>query len=152
METSKKRIVLVFIILTGIFVILLGRAVFLQIFPDERVIKKAKDQYAGEVALSPRRGDIFDRNGNPLAISMDFDSLYVDPVLVTDKKYAAELISRELGLDYKEIFNKISVPNKRFVWIKHLLTPQEVKKIEPLFKKERGVRTVKEPKRVYPNT
>lgn len=151
MELSKKRIILVFMLLTVIFIVLLGRAVFLQIFPDERVIKMAKKQYSGEVALSPRRGDIYDRNGNPLAVSLDFDSLYVDPLLVIDKKTAAQIIAKELGLDEKEILNKISNNNKRFVWIKHMLSPEESKSLAGLIKKERGVRTIKEPKRVYPN-
>ncbi|MCX6112050.1 MAG: penicillin-binding protein 2, partial [Proteobacteria bacterium] len=151
METNKKRIVIVFVVLTAVFLILLGRAIFLQIFPDERIVKIAKKQYSGKIGLSPKRGDIFDRNGNPLAISMDFESLYADPTLITDKKTAAEILSKEIGLNYSDTLEKISSPGKRFVWLKHLMSPEEAKKLQPLFKKERGLRTIKEPKRVYPN-
>ena len=151
METSKKRIATVFIALTVVFLILLGRAVFLEIFPDERIVKIAKKQYSGQIALSPRRGDIFDRNGNPLAVSRDFESLYTDPTMMKDKKTAAEVLSKEIGLDYTDTLNKMSNTNKKFIWLKHLITPEDAKKLRPLLKNEIGLRTIKEPKRFYPN-
>jgi len=151
METSKKRIAIVFIVLTVVFLILLGRAVFLEIFPDERVVSRAKKQYSGHIVLSSRRGDIFDRNGNPLAVSRDFESLYTDPTMMKDKKTAAEVLSKEIGLDYTDTLSKMSNTNKKFIWLKHLMPPEDAKKLRTLLKGEIGLRTVKEPKRFYPN-
>ena len=121
METSKKRMAAVFIVLTMVFLLLLGRAVFLEIFPDERVVKMAKKQYSGQIILSPRRGDVFDRNGNPLAVSRDFESLYTDPTMMVDRKKAAEILSQEVGLDYKDTLSKMSNTSKKFIWLKHLI-------------------------------
>ncbi len=83
-----------------------------------------EEQQADVVALT-RRGDIVDRNGVILATSLKTDSLYVDPAEIIDKqKTAYELAKIFPEYTADELLEKLNLP-RRFVWIKHGVTPKE---------------------------
>jgi len=75
------------------------------------------------------RADIVDRNGVLLATSLKTASLHADPKTIIDPVETAKGLARIFPeLSYGETLKKLQ-GDKRFVWIKRNLTPDEQKKI-----------------------
>lgn len=53
------------------------------------------------------RGSIFDRNGQPLAMSVPTESVYVDPLKIPDLSFAADLLAGFLHLDRVELYGRL---------------------------------------------
>lgn len=131
----------------AVLAVALGRAVKLQVFDQQRLRELAEDQYVRQIDIPARRGDIFDRRGIPLAQSVEVDSLWVDPSLLTDVRQAAQLLARALGLDSAELQARLSRA-RRFAWVKRRLKPEEVEAVKQLGLP--GLGFTREPKRFYP--
>ena len=154
MDRSKKRILLVFGAICCAFVLVLGAVLKLQLFPNPKTVDLSK-QYMDVKDIPPKRGDIFDRNGNPLAITVEYDRLCVDPVEVKEKEKLIELLSQEIGMTVEELKPKIypDDPNKRYVKVKALLTRQESRRLKEIVKRPKDYGLIFEPlpKRFYPS-
>jgi cell division protein FtsI (penicillin-binding protein 3) len=78
------------------------------------------------------RADILDRNGVILATTLPSASVFADPMLVIDPIEAAEKLDTALpGLDYGSLLEALS-SDRRFVWIKRGLTPEEHERVNRL--------------------
>ncbi|MFA7276470.1 MAG: penicillin-binding protein 2 [Pseudobdellovibrionaceae bacterium] len=78
---------------------------------------------------APRRADIVDRNGVLLATSLKTASLHADPKLILDAAETAKGLTHIFpDMTYGETLKKLQ-SDKRFVWIRRNLTPNEQKKI-----------------------
>lgn len=134
-----------------VFVAMLGgmfaRAVNLQIHQGNRLQGMAQDQYLRELEIPARRGDIFDRRGTPLAQSVDVDSIWVDPSMLTDTRDTAKKLSKILNVETKELLDRWQ-KGRRFVWVKRQVTQTEVEKVKAL--NLPGFGFTKEPRRFYP--
>jgi len=145
----RARLVLILIGLTVLWGLLLTRAAFLQLIPNERLRALERRQFETVVTLNPRRGDILDRNGNELAVSMTTYSLFADPKIVKHPKKVARILARELRKPVKQIEEKLRQRNKRFVWIERQLNKETRDAIAD--RKIRGLGFIEESKRIYPN-
>lgn len=86
-------------------------------------------QAAAETDTSKFRADITDRNGVLLATSLKTASLHADPKFILNPVETAKgLVKIFPELSYGDILQKLQ-SEKRFVWIKRNLTPDEQKKI-----------------------
>lgn len=154
MDKSKKRIQIVFIMISVAFLMVLIAVLKLQLFPNPKTVELSK-QYIDVKDLPPKRGDILDRNGNPLAITVEYDRLCVDPVEVKDKEGLIRLLSKELSMTDQELRPKIfpQDENRRYVKIKDLLTRQESRNLKAIVKRPKDYGLIFEPvpKRSYPN-
>ena len=162
MDVSRKRILIIFGLVFVGFVFFLFKTIKLELFPDPRVVQKYKAQSSVQDTPTARRGNILDRNGKPLAVSVDRDSIFADPFLipVEERPALAKQLSDTLDLDYKVVLGKLST-SRRFVRIKNLLSFEESEKIKSvIYKKTKkgklekrypGIGIIKEPKRMYPN-
>ena len=63
--------------LLALFATVLGRAAFVQILDRSRLSRLERDQTKRELLFAPRRGLIEGRNGEPLAVTRDVDSVFV---------------------------------------------------------------------------
>lgn len=68
---------MLFSVFVFFFVVIIIRLVFLQVLGHEFYEKKSLDQRTRIIDLAAQRGDIFDRNGNILATSIDTYSIYL---------------------------------------------------------------------------
>jgi cell division protein FtsI/penicillin-binding protein 2 len=59
-----------------------ARLAWLQVYRHEAMLSEATAQKDREIKVNPRRGDIVDRRGRTLAISVDAESIYADPASV----------------------------------------------------------------------
>src|SRR3954465_9845137 len=82
----------------------LGRAAKVQLFDRSRLTRLQRDQTRRELEWAPRRGLITDRRGEPLAVTRDVDSIFVDPSAFETPKardHAAEQLARVLRIEKK---------------------------------------------------
>lgn len=94
------------------------------------------------------RADIYDRNGNLLATTLETASLYADTKLIADPVAAAKGLGQIIpGLSYGETLQKLQ-SGKRFVWINRNLTPDQQYQVLKLG--EPGLEFEYESRRFYP--
>ena len=67
-----------------VFTIIGIRAWFLQILNSPELTSTLERQYKTSVLLSPKRGTIYDCNGNEMAISVQVESLFARPHQISD--------------------------------------------------------------------
>ncbi len=133
--------------------ILLGRLVWLQVIRHDDYIQAAESQQQKTVELPALRGSIFDRTGQPLAMSLEADSVVVDPQKLKDLPQAAQLLASTLQLDKKDLLTKLQAAKQRkshFMWVARKLTPDESEKAHKV--KLVGMEFRKEMRRFYPRT
>ncbi|MEK7790368.1 MAG: penicillin-binding protein, partial [Deltaproteobacteria bacterium] len=65
----KIRILAIFFVGIFFFLFIIGRALQLQLIPNRKLQELAKRQYRTAITLFPKRGTIYDRNMNELAVS-----------------------------------------------------------------------------------
>lgn len=95
------------------------------------------------------RPDIVDRNGVVLATDVSVFSLFADPRKILDVDEAVELLTATVpGFDAKSLRQKLSQPNRAFVWLKREVSPAEREAIHNLGIPGFGFRA--ETKRIYP--
>ena len=130
-----------------IFLTIAARAFHLQIANGEKFRRLGERQHLKESIIQPKRGTILDRSGEPLALSLEAQSVYVRPSRLQEPERAARGLAQALSLDLEEVRQKLGT-ERRFVWIKRQITPKEAERIKAL--NLDGVGTYYEPKRYYP--
>lgn len=145
---ARVRIVLLAGLFACCFLAAAGRAFYLQVVRHDQLVKLAERQHNRTVPLVPARGGIYDRNGAPLAVSLEMDSLYAEPKRVKDPHGTATVLSSLLGVSRQDLLKKLN-SDRGFVWLERRLTPEVVAKIKQL--RLAGIGFVKESKRFYPN-
>lgn len=131
MKIINKRLFLSIIIIFLLFLILIIRLTYLQIFNGELYIDRAYDLWTRNIIVNSRRGNIYDRNkklivGNTLA-----PTISIIPNQIKDKEYVASEIAQILGINVGEIIHhfdknvsvEIIKPQGRYI------TEQQAKKI-----------------------
>ncbi|MFC1883765.1 penicillin-binding protein [Thermodesulfobacteriota bacterium] len=143
----RFRIYVVAFFLMGGLGFALARAYQLQVLEKDKLVSIAKNNYRWIVNIPPRRGAIYDREGNELALSIEVKSVYAHPYKLRDKKKCARLISTILEKDYKAVLVKLKKP-KPFVWIERRIDPRKALKVMDLGLE--GIGIVSETRRYYP--
>ncbi|MEA3489138.1 MAG: penicillin-binding protein 2 [Candidatus Omnitrophota bacterium] len=142
----RIRRFLVFFFLIAFLTALLVRLFYLQVLRFHNFSEMASEQHNQVRRIEPRRGTIFDRNMEPLAINLDTPSVYCDPREVRDKERAAELLSRVLNMDSRVLSERLK-RDKAFIWVKRKVSVSEEEEVRKLGIK--GVYLVNESKRNY---
>ena len=138
-------------LLVSLLGIVLARAAKVQLFDRSRLARLQRDQTRRELEWAPRRGLIVDRRGQPLAVTRDVDSIFVDPSAFETPRArdrAADQLSSALRIERRKVLEKLSQPDKRFVWVKRKVDEPTAARVRALALD--GVELVKEPKRFYP--
>lgn len=131
-----------------IFIAVAVRAIYLQVVYAPELQSRADQQRQRVIKLAPQRGTIYDRNGDPLAVSLAAESLYADPTLISDVDSTVAVLAPLLSLSQGEI-KKLLTEKKRFVWLQRKLDPDIAQQLRKL--KLPGLNFVNERKRYYPH-
>lgn len=125
----------------------------------------AERQRMRRLHVSPKRGTVYDRNGTPLAISVEVPSVSVDAVEmlagIQDQYVAmriqqyAQRIGEALDLPVEDVVTKLE-RRRRFAWLKRRVTPEQVEAIRKLRDRNqrypiRGLIIEGEGRRFYPH-
>ncbi|MBK6539264.1 MAG: hypothetical protein IPG09_16400 [Ignavibacteria bacterium] len=144
---QRRKINFLFVILFGIFIVILIKLINIQIIDSEKYKIAARKQYENKIVLSPYRGLIYDRNMNVL-VSNSFEySFAADPNMVDKPEQAAELFSRAFGKSKEEYLSKLTSQNTSFIYLERRVDASKTCGLDTL--KFNGVIVLKEPKRVY---
>src|SRR5919199_1432320 len=102
----------------GCALVLVWRMFSLQVRDVSRYQQLADDERRAQIPIVPRRGSLIDTNGNPLAVSVEYDSVYVLGPMVEDPDAVAAALSPILGLPAADIRADIDKDNNQPVVLK----------------------------------
>ena len=126
---------------------LVARLYHLQVIQYVELAARAERQQQRTVEIAPTRGTLFDRNLQPLAMSLAVDSVFATPNEIPNPEMAARLLSPVLGIDKDELLGKFKAFHT-FCWVKRKVTAEEATRVRELNLK--GIYFQKETKRFYP--
>jgi cell division protein FtsI (penicillin-binding protein 3) len=129
------------------FVFIAARLYYLQVIQYTDFMGRAQRQQQRTIEVAPPRGAIFDRQMNPLAMSLGVDSVYAVPSELTEPQMVASLLAPVLRVDEIDLRNHFQ-SNHSFCWVKRRVTPDEAARVRDLNLK--GIYFERETKRFYP--
>ena len=129
------------------FLVLIGRAAYVQIIGQPFFLKQGEIRYARTLELQASRGRIIDRNGLILAASVPAPSLWAIPKDFEATPAQRARLARLLGLSGKELEARLA-DSPNFVWLRRLADEKVAEEVRSLGIK--GVYQVREYKRQYP--
>ncbi|MEM4756280.1 MAG: penicillin-binding protein 2 [Candidatus Woesearchaeota archaeon] len=141
-----KRLFLLKIVISVFFVIILFRLVLIMFVEHETYFARAKIQQIKKEEIHPKRGNIYDRKGRELAISLEKESIFIDPANFKSAK-DIDILKAYVRLD-EDLIDRLSQKSKRFLWIERKIDDTLAEKIKSL--KIDGVGFVTEGTRFYP--
>ena len=147
MQRTGNRLGVAKILFLGLFLVIGGRAIQLQILQGDKLMRLGERQHLKEWIVLPKRGALFDRTGEPLALSMESHSVYARPHRIHDPDKMSQALSRILNMRAAEVKEKLTA-KKPFVWIRRQVSSAEAEKIQVL--NAEGIGMFYEPKRYYP--
>src|SRR5207249_7101590 len=147
LQGIQFRLGLARILFLLLFLVIAGRAFQLQVLQGERLMRLGERQHLKEWIVLPKRGALFDRAGEPLALSMESQSVYARPHRVQDPEQLSQGLARILNLRAADVKQKLT-SDKPFVWIKRQVASPEAEKIQAL--NPTGIGMFYEPNRYYP--
>ena len=144
---SAKRVFVVGAVIACCFGILISRAVSFRLKDNDQLEKVALRQYRTAIRQSTKRGRILDAKGRELAIDVTVDSIYANPMEVSEPVKVADELASLLGIDRRKLLDRLT-SKRKFIWVKRRVTDEESEKLKELNLK--GVYTMRESSRFYP--
>jgi cell division protein FtsI (penicillin-binding protein 3) len=141
--TAHFRLMVVMLLFIGVTSLIALRLVYLLAFEDRPARTAPRD------GLLPDRGDIVDRNGVPLARTIDGWSIGVHPDKVIGNKamiaaQLADLMPQRSEAQYFAILNS----KKKYVYLRRRAVPELVRAVNAIG--EPAIAFAREPERLYP--
>lgn len=161
-DFSGRRKLVIILMLVALLMLVL-KAVQLQVLDTQFLQKQARSRHVRTVKIAAYRGQIKDRNGESLAVSVPVGSVWVNPQYCrakTDKKLkqiCTELnhtskfkqLAKLIGISMDKITRAFDpASNKQFVYLKRHIEPELAEQVKALGLS--SVAIIKEFKRFYP--
>lgn len=151
--TAQWRFVLVVTIILAVFSGIAVRAAYIQIIEPDSLIKAGDSRTMRTRNLPSYRGNITDRNGVELAVSVPVKAIYADPKQIHDQNGFADprrwqALAQVLGEDVDALRSKVSDPNRRFIYLQRQVSPAMANYVEKL--DIPGISLRQESRRYYP--
>jgi cell division protein FtsI/penicillin-binding protein 2 len=108
MRLIERRIGLLFAGFLLCFLVIIGRAFWLQGVQGAQLASEAISQQTESIALPGLRGSVLDRHGKPLASSEDAATIFAVPPEVTQPAKAAEKLAPILGLVKSKALSEVT--------------------------------------------
>ena len=147
LRRNQKRLGAAKILFLVLFLLIAGRAIQLQMLQGDKLMRLGQRQHLKEWIVLPKRGALFDRTGEPLALSMESQSVYARPHRLGDTDQLSQSLARILNMRAAEVKEKL-VSDKPFVWVRRQVSSAEAEKIQAL--NAEGIGMFYEPNRHYP--
>ena len=148
-RAEKNKVIFIFTCFCFLFLLVLAKAFKVQLLDAKDLMSRANSQFLRKSIVYPKRGNIYDRHGSPLALNVQTYSIYVNPkVFPTSKELFKKISTIVPELTYKDLMSKVKGRDK-FTWLgrKLRLSDQQVEKIKQI----KGVFIDGVSERVYPN-
>jgi cell division protein FtsI/penicillin-binding protein 2 len=129
------------------FLVICVRLVWLQVVDYGDFAQRAARQQQRSIEVAPVRGNIYDRNGNELAMTVSVDSVFAVPSEIPDIHHASVMLGRAVNGDAQEIETRMRASHA-FAWIARKVDSAAGARVRALNLK--GIYFQREPKRFYP--
>ena len=135
----------------ALFGVVAARLFYLQIVDGADLASAAESNRTNVATLHAKRGTIYDRNGNVLAMSIDCSTIYCNPQNVHDPSGLATVLASILGGDYNDYLADVT-KDTTFVYVQRQVDADVVKRLKSELsdKDIEGVYYLDDTKRVYP--
>ena len=142
-----------FVLIAIVLSVFSARLVQLQGIDPRAYAQMAADEGTVDVVLPATRGDILDRNGVPLADSVDGLMVVADPFMTAERApEIATYLSKRLGVDYFDTLERLRIEDSRFQYLARqvpaTLAKEVVADADDLGYE--GISTRRDPVRAYP--
>ncbi len=146
----NKRIRIILLITILLFIIVILKVGYIQLFSYKKLNSKATDLWSRNLPIEANRGIIYDINNNKIADNITTTSLVLIPNQINNKELVAKDLSNILNVDYNEMYKHVSkkVSIERVHPEGRRLSYKIANKINSL--NYNGVYLLKESKRYYP--
>lgn len=151
--SSPVRLRIGFLVIAVVLSVFAGRLVQLQGLDPNSYAAMAAAEGTAVVTLPATRGEILDRDGEPLADSVAGLMIIADPALTAAQAPAlATLLARRLDLDYVETLERLRVPDSQFQYVARQLPAAQAQRVvdEATEQGFVGLTTRDDPIRTYP--
>ena len=142
-----KRLALIywcFLLCAAVVVVHLYRV---QVIRNKHYVAEAERQHKQKIVLPAKRGDIIDRNGNPLALSAEGLNVYAVPERIKNKKRVVRLLASQLNMNESSLLHRISA-KRPFVMIQQKVNPLTLSELQEMDLE--GIGFIPSSKRYYP--
>lgn len=147
LRKTSQRLHLIAFLSALIFTAYGAKLVEVQAYQAPELSLAASDNRTRTAVLTANRGEITDRNGAPLAISVEARNLTADQTKVVNPEQTASQIAKVLNLDSAELVSNL-IGDRRFVYLAKKITPSQWNEIKNL--RLPGVYSEKTTDRIYP--
>ncbi len=153
---SKKRMIFAFFIIAALCVAMTFRVGWIQVVASEKYSEMAIEIQTRDVPIPPKRGIIYDRNGNELAVSAVTYSIWARPASVKGKKpedaekridHAVSQLSEILSLDPTAVRDAVT-QNKSLIKVAKYIEKEKADEIREAGIP--GIEIAEDVKRYYP--
>ncbi len=122
-DYSKRWSVLLGALMFGMLV-LVARAVNLQVLDRQFLQHEGHIRHDGLVSVAAHRGRLLDRSGELLAISTPVKSVWINPKEFDGSERDIKSLADVLGISTKEIHERIDDSSRGFIYIKRRISPE----------------------------
>ncbi|MDQ1502075.1 MAG: hypothetical protein QOI86_5415 [Actinomycetota bacterium] len=146
--TGRRAMAMLVVLSLGLSAVIL-RLTQVQAVSAAQYEKLGNNQRIRKITLAAERGAIFDRNGVDLALSVNQQTVWANPKVVTDPAGYAAKLAPILGMDAKMLADRLGQKSHAFVYLARKVddpTAEAVKKLNL-----EGIDFVPESKRFYPS-
>ena len=153
-KTVAWRFYVVLVAVALIYAGLMARTAYIQVIEPDMLKKQGDNRSVRTNTKTVQRGNIVDRNGHELAISVPVETVWADPKIIFSSNALSmkkhwQALADVLDQNVNELKVKITKhPTKRFVYIQRKVAPAMANYIREL--KIPGIHLRKESKRFYP--
>ena len=147
-RTRDYQILVLVVVLLGAWAMVGVRLFEVQVVRAEELTEAGLRQRLTNEVLAPRRGGVYDRNGQVLAFTFDAVTLFANPREVVDPTEAALEVGAILDVPYDQLIPKFEADSS-FVYLARQLEGDAAEAATAL--DIPGIYTTPEPTRVYPS-
>ncbi|HYO41105.1 MAG TPA: penicillin-binding protein 2 [Nocardioidaceae bacterium] len=152
-SASLVRLRVGFLVIAMVVSVFAARLLQLQGVDAQAYVAKARAEGVVTVSLPATRGTVTDRNGTPLASSVDGLMLVADPtVTVKHASEIATIVARRLDVDYFEVLQRLRKPYTHFQYVARRVPADRAHGVVAEIKARgfKGIDTRRDPVRSYP--
>ncbi len=148
--SARRRMLVVGCVLAAASLGLVARAFDMQVVRKDFYQNQADARILREVPIAVSRGTIFDRNGEPLAVSTPVVSIWANPAEVLDNEDKLPALAKAIGMDADALKQYLAQRSEReFVYLKRQMSPDAAQVVLDLGVP--GVNGQREFRRFYPS-
>jgi cell division protein FtsI (penicillin-binding protein 3) len=148
--SARKRMVVVVGLLALASIGLMARAFDLQVVRKQFYQRQGDARFLREMPIPVSRGTIFDRNGEPLAVSTPVMSIWANPSEVLDNEERIPQLAQALGVDASELKDRLAQHSDReFLYLRRQMAPEAAQVVLDLGIP--GINGQREFRRYYPS-